>query len=73
MPLKIKLYQLCLYYRAHLSTITHCPASAVITDSWQERWPENYANFRSFNMLTKNFFKIAAIATDKLFISDTPP
>ena len=57
MPLKIWFYQLCLYYRARLFTFTDHPTSAVILDSWQERWPENRTNFNSFNMQTKNFFK----------------
>ena len=34
MPLKIRFNQLCLYYRAHLSTLTDHPTSAVILDSW---------------------------------------
>ena len=37
MPLKIKFYQLCLYYRAHFSIFTDHPTSAVIIDSWPER------------------------------------
>ena len=58
MHLKIKFYQLCLYYRAHLSTFTDHSTSAVITDSWHERWPDNYANFCSFNMQTKIYSKM---------------
>ena len=72
MPLKIRFYQLCLYYRAHLSTFTDHPTPAVILDSWQERWPENHTNFNSFNMQTKNFFERSEIMTDKHFGSDTP-
>ena len=73
MPLKIRFYQLCLYYRAHLSTFTDHPTSPVILHSWQERWPENRSNFNSFNMQTKNFFKSSEIITDKHFVPDTPP
>ena len=49
MPLKIEFQQLCLYYRAHLSTFTDHPTSAITLDSWQERWPDDYTNFCSFN------------------------
>ena len=73
MPMKIRFCQLCLHYRAHLSTFTDHPTSAVILDSWQERWPENHTNFNSFNMQTMNFFESSEIITDKHFVSDTPP
>ena len=44
MPLKIKFEQLYLYNRAHLYTLVsdlNHPASAVIKDNWQERFPSN--------------------------------
>ena len=67
MPLKIRFY-----HGAHLPTFTDHPTSAVILDSWQERWPKNHTNFNSFNMQTKNFFESSEIITDKHFVSDTP-
>ena len=73
MPLKIKFQQLCLYYRAHLSTFTDHPTAAITIDSWQERWPDDHTNFCSFNMQTRTFFENTNITAHKHFVSDVPP
>ena len=75
MPVKIKFEQLCLYYRAHLCTFTsdlNHRTSAVIKDSWKERFPDN-PNFTSFNVMTKHFFESSQIQINKIVISDIPP
>ena len=71
MPLKIKFQQLCLYYRAYISTFSDHPSLSTIRDSWQERYPEQ-ANFCSFNMRTKNFFEHSNLSLNKLTLPNLP-
>ena len=47
--------KLCLSYKAHLLTFAHHPAHSVTTDSWYDWFPDS-PNYRSFNLLTSNFF-----------------
>ena len=46
--------QLCLKYRTHL-TFKNYPTYTVIQNSWYDKYPD-YNNYRSFHLLTKNFF-----------------
>jgi len=71
MPLKRKYEQLCLYYRAYLSTFNDHSTLSAIGDSWPERYPEN-ANFCSFNMKVKTFFSQPNMNINKIVEPNTP-
>jgi len=53
MPLHIKHRLLCLQYKVHLLTFREHPGLSLVTDCWQEIFPDS-RNFCSFNMFTKH-------------------
>jgi len=67
MPLEIRHELLCMKYKAHLLTFLEHPTKTLISDSWQERFPDS-STFCSFNLFTKrftpnSFFKLNLIYT----------
>jgi len=71
MSLEIRHELLCLKYKAHLLTFLEHPTKTLISDSWQEPFPDS-STFCSFNLYTKRFTPNYVFKPNLIYTSHIP-